>query len=82
MAASWIQEFTLLILDLADVSKKHARRMEYTMGIHGGNEDAGTMIMITPLRAGRPKAPIRGWDGSGDNRWCRAGYDSPRQWPR
>ena len=53
MAASWIQEFPLLILDLPDVSKKYARRMEYLIGIHGGSEDAGTMIMITPLRAGR-----------------------------
>jgi hypothetical protein len=40
MAASRIQEFTLLILDLTDVSKKYARRMEYLAQVHDGSEEA------------------------------------------
>lgn len=40
MAASQIREMTLLILDLTDISKKYARRMEYLGGVHDGSEDA------------------------------------------
>lgn len=39
MAASRIQELTLLILDLSDVSKKYAKRMEYLARVHDGSED-------------------------------------------
>jgi len=39
LAASRIQESTLLILDLTDVSKKSARRMEYLARVHDGSED-------------------------------------------
>lgn len=39
MAASRIQELTLLILDLSDISKKYARRMEYLAKVHDGSED-------------------------------------------
>jgi len=38
MAASRIQELTLLILDISDVTKKYARRMEYLAGVHDGSE--------------------------------------------
>jgi hypothetical protein len=38
MAASRIQELTLLILDISDVAKKYARRMEYLAGVHDGSE--------------------------------------------
>jgi len=38
MAASRIQESTLLILDLTDVSKKYARRMDYLAQVHDGSE--------------------------------------------
>jgi hypothetical protein len=40
MAASRIEESTLLILDLTDISKKYARRMEYLAGVHDGSEDS------------------------------------------
>jgi hypothetical protein len=40
MAAVRIQELTLLILDLTDISKKYARRMEYLAGVHDGSEDS------------------------------------------
>ena len=39
MAASRIQDLTLLILDLSDISKKYARRMQYLAGVHDGSED-------------------------------------------
>jgi hypothetical protein len=39
MAASRIQELTLLILDLSDLSKKYAKRMEYLARVHDGSED-------------------------------------------
>jgi hypothetical protein len=39
MAASRIQELTLLILDLSDLSKKYAQRMEYLAKVHDGSED-------------------------------------------
>jgi hypothetical protein len=38
MAASRIQELTLLILDLSDLSKKYARRTEYLARVHDGSE--------------------------------------------
>ena len=39
MAASRIEELKLLILDLSDVSKKYAKRMEYLARVHDGSED-------------------------------------------
>ena len=39
MAASRIQEMTLLILDLSDISKKYARKMEYLARVRDGSED-------------------------------------------
>jgi hypothetical protein len=39
MAAAHIQDLTLLILDLSDISKKYARKMEYLAGVHDGSED-------------------------------------------
>ena len=33
-----IEELTLLILDISDVTKKYARRMEYLAGVHDGSE--------------------------------------------
>jgi hypothetical protein len=39
MAAARIQDLTLLILDLSDISKKYARKMEYLAGVHDGSED-------------------------------------------
>ena len=38
MAASRIQELTLLILDLSDLSKKYEKRMEYLARVHDGSE--------------------------------------------
>jgi len=38
MAAARVQELTLLILDLSDLSKKYARRMEYLAQVHDGSE--------------------------------------------
>ena len=38
LAASRIQDLTLLILDLSDISKKYAKRMEYMAGVHDGSE--------------------------------------------
>jgi hypothetical protein len=38
MAASRIQDLSLLILDLSDISKKYARKMEYLAGVHDGSE--------------------------------------------
>ena len=39
MAASRIQDLTLLILDLSDISKKSARKMEYLAGVRDGSKD-------------------------------------------
>ena len=39
MAAARIQDLTLLILDLSDISKKYARRMEYLARVRDGSED-------------------------------------------
>jgi Transposase DDE domain len=38
MAASRVHDLTLLILDLSDISKKYARKMEYLAGVHDGSE--------------------------------------------
>ena len=40
MAGCQIQEFSLLILDLTDVSKKYARRMEYLAQVQDGSQEA------------------------------------------
>jgi hypothetical protein len=39
MAAARIQDLTLLILDLSDISKKYARKMEYLARVRDGSED-------------------------------------------
>jgi len=39
MAATRIQDLTLLILDLSDISKKYAKKMEYLARVHDGSED-------------------------------------------
>lgn len=38
LAAARIQDLTLLILDLSDISKKYARKMEYLARVHDGSE--------------------------------------------
>lgn len=38
MAASRIHDLTLLILDLSDINKKYARKMEYLAHVHDGSE--------------------------------------------
>lgn len=38
-AASRIKEDTLLVLDLSDIAKKYARKMEYLAGVRDGSED-------------------------------------------
>jgi len=38
MAASRVHDRTLLILDLSDISKKYARKMEYLAHVHDGSE--------------------------------------------
>jgi hypothetical protein len=38
MAASRVHDLTLLILDLSDISKKYARKMEYLAHVHDGSE--------------------------------------------
>ena len=43
MAASRVHDRTLLILDLSDISKKYARKMEYLAHVHDGSEgEVGT----------------------------------------
>jgi hypothetical protein len=39
MAAARIQDLTLLILDLSDISKKYARKMEYLARVRDGSAD-------------------------------------------
>jgi hypothetical protein len=38
MAAARVHDLTLLILDLSDISKKYARKMEYLAHVHDGSE--------------------------------------------
>lgn len=38
LAASRIHDLTLFILDLSDISKKYARKMEYLAHVHDGSE--------------------------------------------
>ena len=38
MASSRVKEETLLILDISDIAKKYARRMEYIATVHDGSE--------------------------------------------
>jgi len=42
MASSRVEEDTLLILDISDIAKKYARRMEYLATVHDGSE--GTLV--------------------------------------
>lgn len=38
MASSRVEEDTLLVLDISDIAKKYARRMEYLATVHNGSE--------------------------------------------
>ena len=38
MASSRVKEDTLLVLDISDIAKKYARRMEYLATVHDGSE--------------------------------------------
>jgi hypothetical protein len=38
MASSRVEEDTLLVLDISDIAKKYARRMEYLATVHDGSE--------------------------------------------
>jgi len=38
MASSRVEEDTLLVLDISDIAKKYARRMEYLARVHDGSE--------------------------------------------
>jgi hypothetical protein len=39
LACNWVKDKTLLILDLSDVKKKYAEKMEYLAPVHDGSED-------------------------------------------
>jgi len=59
MAASRIQEMTLLILDLSDISKKYARKMEYLARVHDGSEDGlGTGYWLLQIIGAEPGKPM------------------------
>jgi len=58
LAAGRIQDLTLLILDLTDVSKRYAKRMEYLARVHDGSEQGvGTgywLLQVIAAEAGKP----------------------------
>ena len=59
MAVSRIQEITLLILDLSDISKKYARKMEYLARVHDGSEDGlGTGYWLLQIIGAEPGKPM------------------------
>jgi hypothetical protein len=55
LAASRIQDLTLLILDLTDISKRYAQRMEYLARVHDGSEQGvGTGYWLLQVIAAEP----------------------------
>ena len=55
MAADRIEDLTLLILDLSDISKKYAKKMEYLARVHDGSEDGlGTGYWLLQIIGAEP----------------------------